>query len=174
MLIEEYSKSALLVTRLIQMLSLSLVVTGFIWASSDLLLVTVLADSPVTPLSVLFMLYGLMGSVFTEAIARWITKSENKGQKKTRWWSLSLITCLATVLIVTFVGVMVVGKLATVAEAMNLGTSPTTNAVNATMWNTLYSNTYSAFNLTIIIPIVIGAASLLLVFLYCLKKTLPD
>ena len=81
-MIEEYSKSALLVTRFIQMLSLSLVVTGFIWASSDLLLVTVLADSPVTPLSVLFMLYGLMGSVFTEAIARWITKSENKGQKK--------------------------------------------------------------------------------------------
>lgn len=101
-------------------------------------------------------------------------KKRKQRPKKTRWWSLSLITCLATVLIVTFVGVMVVGKLATVAEAMNLGTSPTTNAVNATMWNTLYSNTYSAFNLTIIIPIVIGAASLLLVFLYCLKKTLPD
>ena len=81
-MITQYKHSALLVTRLIQLLSMGLVITGFIWSSSDLLIATVLVDSPVTPLSVLFMLYGAMGSVLTELIARYITRSEGKGEKK--------------------------------------------------------------------------------------------
>jgi len=59
-----------------------LVVTGFLWALTDLLLVTVLVDSPVTPISVLLMLYGFIGSLLTEGIARWIARSDSSSEKK--------------------------------------------------------------------------------------------
>jgi len=77
-----YKNSAILVTRLIQVLSLCLIITGFLWASSDVLLITVLEDSSVTPMSVLFMLYGFVGSVITELMARWIAKSDSSQEKK--------------------------------------------------------------------------------------------
>lgn len=78
----QYKNSALFGTRLIQVVCLSLMVIGFVWSSSDFLLLTILADSPVTPLSVMFMLYGLLGSVLSELMARWINKSSNSGEKK--------------------------------------------------------------------------------------------
>lgn len=81
-MLTQYKDSALIITRLIQIASLAFVVLGFVWASSDLLLVTVLANAPVTPLSVLFMVYGLLGSVLSEGIARWITRSGNESAKK--------------------------------------------------------------------------------------------
>lgn len=82
MLLAEYKNTAMLITRLIQLSSIALIITGFLWASSDFLLITVLEDSPVTPLSVLFMLYGLVGSVVSEILARWIAKSDSSTEKK--------------------------------------------------------------------------------------------
>ena len=78
----EYKRTAMLATRLIQLLSIVLVLTGFLWASSDMLLITVLADSPVTPLSVLLMLYGTVGSLVSEVLARLISRSDSSAIKK--------------------------------------------------------------------------------------------
>ena len=78
----EYKRTAMLATRLIQLLSIVLVLTGFLWASSDMLLITVLADSPVTPLSVLLMLYGFVGSLVSEVLARLISRSDSSAIKK--------------------------------------------------------------------------------------------
>jgi len=73
-----------------------------------------------------------------------------------------------------FVGVMVMGKLSTVANTFNLAESPTTNAINSTMWSTLYNNTYSSFNLILIIPLVAGACALVAILIYAVTKTLPN
>jgi len=82
MLLTQYKNSAMLATRLTQIMSMVSVVTGFVWALTDLLLVTVLVDSPVTPISVLLMLYGFIGSLLTEGIARWIARSDSSSEKK--------------------------------------------------------------------------------------------
>lgn len=78
---------------------------------------------------------------------------------------------LGLLTIITFVGVMVVGQLSTTAVGMDISQSPVTNAVNSTMWSTLYNNTYAGFNLVIIIPIIIAAAALLAVAFYAVGKT---
>jgi len=95
-------------------------------------------------------------------------------RKKTRWWSLSLISGLCLIAVVLVVGIMVVGKLDTVADAMALAESPITNQINATMWSSLYCCTTGAFNLAIIIPIVVGVAGLVALVVYFASKTLPD
>lgn len=82
MLLAEYKRTAMIGTRLIQMTSIVLVITGFLWASSDMLLITVLADSPVTPLSVLLILYGSVGSLVCEVLARIISRSNSSSEKK--------------------------------------------------------------------------------------------
>jgi hypothetical protein len=53
-----------------------MVVVGFIWGSSDWLLASVLKDSPVTPLSVLLMLYGAVGLGVTEAVIRVVQRKK--------------------------------------------------------------------------------------------------
>jgi hypothetical protein len=78
----KHKNSAIFGARLLQILSLCLVITGFLWASSDMLMVTVLADSPVTPLSVLLMLYGSVGFMVSELLARWIAKTDNNDKTK--------------------------------------------------------------------------------------------
>jgi len=82
LLLAEYKRTAMLATRLIQLTSIVLVITGFLWASSDMLLITVLKDSPVTPLSVLLMLYGFVGSVISEVLARLISRNNSSSAKK--------------------------------------------------------------------------------------------
>jgi hypothetical protein len=72
-----YKRLSIIVLRLLQLLSVALTVTGFIWASSDYLLVTVLVGVPVTPLSVLLMLYGSMGSIVIEALIRVVRRKKS-------------------------------------------------------------------------------------------------
>ena len=61
-----------------QIICIGFAITGFIWATSDLLLTTVLAEAPVTPLSLLFMLYGTFGSILIEAVIRLLERQAKK------------------------------------------------------------------------------------------------
>jgi len=73
---EENKTHMILALRVVQLLCLCSIITGFIWSSSDFLLVEVLADAPVTPLSILMMLYGLFGWGLSEGIIRVLTKKK--------------------------------------------------------------------------------------------------
>jgi hypothetical protein len=46
------------------------------------MLLYVLVESPVTPLSILMMLYGTLGTFITEAIARWLGRGSRESTKK--------------------------------------------------------------------------------------------
>lgn len=71
-----YKSWAIIALRMLQLLTVSMVVTGFIWASSDWLLTSVLVGIPVTPLSVLLMLYGSVGSLVIEALVRVVQRKK--------------------------------------------------------------------------------------------------
>lgn len=72
----KYRDLAVIALRMLQLLTVSMVVTGFIWASSDWLLESVLVGLPVTPLSVLLMLYGSVGSVVIEGLVRFVQRKK--------------------------------------------------------------------------------------------------
>ena len=67
---ESFKRYGLSSLRTIQLLCIAATITGFVWATSDLLLTSVLVGAPVTPLSVLLMLYGVLGSGSIEAVIR--------------------------------------------------------------------------------------------------------
>lgn len=60
--------------RILQLLTIGICISGFVWGSGDYLLATVLVDAPVTPLSVLMILYGFVGSLVIEATVRLLSK----------------------------------------------------------------------------------------------------
>lgn len=75
--------------------------------------------------------------------------------------ALALVTLLITVVIVLIIGLVVVGQLSTTADTFDLGSSG-----NATR-TSLFNNIYSAFNLSVLIPIVAAAGALLaIIFAY--------
>jgi TRAP-type C4-dicarboxylate transport system permease small subunit len=65
-----YKGALVLGLRFMQLLAVALCFVGLIWGSSDWLSAYVLKDSPITPLSVLFMLYGFMGAGSIEVVIR--------------------------------------------------------------------------------------------------------
>jgi len=65
--------------------------------------------------------------------------------------ALALVITLIMLAVVLVVGIMVVGKLDTVTAAMDLG------ATGNTTRDTLFSNIYTALDLSVIVPIVAGA-----------------
>jgi hypothetical protein len=65
-----YKRIGLPCLRVIELLCIATTITGFLWASSDLLLTSILVGAPVTPLSVLFMLYGFFGTGTIEVVIR--------------------------------------------------------------------------------------------------------
>lgn len=67
--------------RVIELLSLGFLVSGSLWASNDLLLLYVIVKTPVAPLSLLFILYGLFGTIISEVGARIVNKKAD-GTKK--------------------------------------------------------------------------------------------
>ena len=73
---EKYLDQTVLGLRVVQLLSVALVIVGFIWSTSDLLLATILVKAPVTPLSVLFMLYGFVGAFASEATVRVVRRKK--------------------------------------------------------------------------------------------------
>lgn len=84
-----------------------------------------------------------------------------KFTKDRRGAALGLVILLITVVIVLIVGLVVVGQLSSTANTFDLGTSG-----NATR-STLFTNVYSAFNLSVLIPVVAAAGALLaIIFAY--------
>ena len=82
MLSERWKTPAIIGVRAIELISLGFVLSGFLWSTADLMIIHVLAESPVAPLSVLFMLYGTMGTLVSEFIARRLGKETNSVEKK--------------------------------------------------------------------------------------------
>ena len=81
---DEYYRYVVLGLRSLQMVCIGCFVTGPIWASSDLLLNTVLIGVPVTPLSVLLMLYGGVGAVVNEVLIRFFNRKRRFLEEKQR------------------------------------------------------------------------------------------
>jgi hypothetical protein len=71
-----YKASFVIGLRFVQLITVCMVIVGFIWGSSDFLLASVLKDSPVTPLSVLLMLYGGLGLGITESVIRIVQRKK--------------------------------------------------------------------------------------------------
>ena len=75
--------------------------------------------------------------------------------------ALGLVVLLITVVIVLLIGLVVVGQLSTVADTFNLGGSGNSTRTS------LFNNIYSAFNLSVLIPIVAAAGALMaIIFAY--------
>lgn len=68
-----------LALRSMQFICISCLVVGFIWSTSDYLLLMVLTNIPVTPISVLLMVYGVFG---VSAIQIIIKQFERRLEKK--------------------------------------------------------------------------------------------
>jgi hypothetical protein len=62
--------------RFLQLISAALAVVGFIWATGDYLTSLFPSGSVVTPLSVLMMLYGFIGTVAFEGLVRFLTRKK--------------------------------------------------------------------------------------------------
>lgn len=62
--------------RFLQLISAALAVVGFIWATGDYLTSLFPSGSVVTPLSVLMMLYGSIGTVAFEVLVRFLTRKK--------------------------------------------------------------------------------------------------
>ena len=71
--------------------------------------------------------------------------------------STAVVVSLIGIVVAMIVGLVVTGNLYTIASNMDLGSSG-----NSTR-TTLFSNVYSAFNLTTILPIIIGASAIIAV-----------
>ena len=81
-LLPEYKRLALIGVRSVETLCIAMSITGFIWATADLLLVRILIKMPVNPFSILLMLYGTVGSFGTEVVARWLSRGVDETGKK--------------------------------------------------------------------------------------------
>lgn len=71
-----YKATLVLALRFFQVLTVAMVAVGFIWGMGDLVMSWLPADSPVTPLSLLMMLYGSVGSVIIEAAIRIVQRKK--------------------------------------------------------------------------------------------------
>lgn len=65
---------------------------------------------------------------------------------------IGLVVGFVTIGVALSVGLMIIGNLDTTTDAMNLGTTGNTTR------DTLFSNIYSGFDLTVILPIIAAAA----------------
>jgi hypothetical protein len=72
----DYKKLGVLGLRFIQLIAIATFVVGFIWGGSDFLSSLLPKDGPVTPLSVLLMLYGIMGTVVIEVAIRIVQRKK--------------------------------------------------------------------------------------------------
>ena len=73
---QNHKATIVLALRFLQLLTTALFIVGFIWGSSDYLTATILKDVPIAPLSVLFMLYGFVGSISIEAAIRIVQRKK--------------------------------------------------------------------------------------------------
>jgi len=67
---KDYRADLLLALRFFQILTVAMVAVGFIWGAGDVVMAWLPEDSPVTPLSLMLMLYGAIGSLIIEVAVR--------------------------------------------------------------------------------------------------------
>jgi hypothetical protein len=74
--VHDFKKMGILGLRFIQLIAISMFVVGFIWGGSDWINSLLPANSVITPLSVLLMLYGIIGSVVIEVAIRIVRRKK--------------------------------------------------------------------------------------------------
>ena len=62
--------------RFLQLIAVSMFAVGFIWGGSDWINSLLPANSVITPLSVLLMLYGIIGSMMIEVAIRIVRRKK--------------------------------------------------------------------------------------------------
>ena len=72
----DFKKNGILGLRFLQLLAISAFIVGFIWGGSDFLNSLLPANGPITPLSVLLMLYGIIGSLVIEVAIRVVQRKK--------------------------------------------------------------------------------------------------
>ena len=72
----DLKKMGILGLRFLQLIAVSMAVVGFIWGGSDWISSLLPANSPVTPTSVLLMLYGIIGSLVIEIAIRVVQRKK--------------------------------------------------------------------------------------------------
>jgi hypothetical protein len=72
----DYKKLGVLGLRFLQLISISGFVVGFIWGGSDFLSSLLPKDGPITPFSVLLMLYGIIGATVIEVAIRIVQRKK--------------------------------------------------------------------------------------------------
>jgi len=158
-----YYKSAVSGLRVIQIISLASIVTGFIWATSDILMTTVLIKAPVTPMSILLMVYGVFGTFLSEISVRILARIQKKIFINTQPISninlrIAFILSMAFILLILLVGIVYVGMIAQNAGILGRGTA---SYVNATM-STVYITFGAEGTLTLILVAAVGILLILL------------
>ena len=72
----DFKKMGIIGLRFLQLIAVSMAVVGFIWGGSDWISSMLPKNGPVTPLSVLLMLYGLIGSLVIEVAIRVVQRKK--------------------------------------------------------------------------------------------------
>jgi len=72
----DFKKMGVIGLRFLQLIAVSMFIVGFIWGGSDWISSFLPKNGPVTPLSVLLMLYGLIGSIVIEGAIRVVQRKK--------------------------------------------------------------------------------------------------
>jgi hypothetical protein len=72
----DFKKYGVLGLRFLQLISISLFVVGFIWGGSDFISSLLPQDGPITPLSVLLMVYGIVGTLVIEVAIKIVQRKK--------------------------------------------------------------------------------------------------
>lgn len=74
--VHDFKKTGILGLRFLQLIAVSMFVVGFIWGGSDWINSLLPENSVITPLSVLLMLYGIIGSIVIEVAIRIVRRKK--------------------------------------------------------------------------------------------------
>jgi len=74
--VHDFKKMGIIGLRFIQLIAVGMFVVGFIWGGSDWVSSLLPKNGPVTPLSVLLMLYGIIGSLVIEVAIRVVQRKK--------------------------------------------------------------------------------------------------
>ena len=72
----DLKKMGILGLRFLQLIAVGMFVVGFIWGGSDWISSLLPKNGPITPLSVLLMLYGIIGSLVIEVAIRVVQRKK--------------------------------------------------------------------------------------------------
>jgi hypothetical protein len=72
----DIKKMGIIGLRFLQLIAVGMFVVGFIWGGSDWINSLLPANSVITPLSVLLMLYGIIGSIVIEVAIRVVQRKK--------------------------------------------------------------------------------------------------